>query len=83
MLLILGIQLSNVDGNSDFQSVGIASALKLLLAPVFAFAAVLAAGSRTRLSPGRRATAGDADRRDDHHPRWRVAMLGPAPRTRQ
>ncbi len=38
------IQLSNVDGDSDFRSVGIASALKLLLAPVLAFAAVLAIG---------------------------------------
>jgi len=44
MLLILGIQLSNVDGDSDFQSVGVASAMKLLLAPVLAFAAVLAVG---------------------------------------
>lgn len=44
MLLILGIQLSNVDGGSDFESVGIASAMKLLLAPVLAFVAVLVVG---------------------------------------
>ena len=44
MLLILGIQLSGVDGDSDLGSVGTASGLKLLLAPVVALAAVLAVG---------------------------------------
>ena len=44
MLLILGIQLSSVDGDSSLESVGTASAMKLLLAPVLAFAAVLAVG---------------------------------------
>ncbi|MBV0900659.1 AEC family transporter [Haloarcula salina] len=46
MLLILGVQLSNVDGDSDFRSVGLASAMRLLLAPFLALAAVFAVGFR-------------------------------------
>ncbi|MFC6863517.1 AEC family transporter [Halomicroarcula sp. GCM10025817] len=44
MLLILGIQLSNVDMGGTLRPVGVASALKLVLAPVVAIAAVLLLG---------------------------------------
>ncbi|MFC7075402.1 AEC family transporter [Haloarcula halophila] len=44
MLLILGIQLSSVDVAGTLRPVGVASALKLLLAPLVATGAVLATG---------------------------------------
>lgn len=44
MLLILGIQLSNVDMGGTLRPVGVASGLKLVLAPVVALGAVLLMG---------------------------------------
>jgi len=44
MLLILGIQLSNVDGDGDVRPIGTASAMRLLVAPLLAIAVVLAVG---------------------------------------
>ncbi|WP_254279637.1 AEC family transporter [Haloarcula marina] len=44
MLLILGIQLSSVDGTAAVRPVGAASGMRLLLAPVVATAAVLLVG---------------------------------------
>jgi len=44
MLLILGIQLSSVDGDGDVRPIGTASAMRLLVAPLLAIAAVLAVG---------------------------------------
>ncbi|MFC7018667.1 MULTISPECIES: AEC family transporter [Haloarcula] len=44
MLLILGIQLSDVDVGGTLRPVGVASGLKLLLAPVVALGAVLLVG---------------------------------------
>ncbi|WP_276273685.1 AEC family transporter [Haloarcula litorea] len=44
MLLILGIQLSDVDGTDTLQPVGVASGLRLLLAPVVATGVVLLVG---------------------------------------
>jgi predicted permease len=44
MLLILGIQLSNVDVGGTLRPVGVASALELLVAPVVALAVIVAVG---------------------------------------
>ncbi|GAA0663095.1 AEC family transporter [Natronoarchaeum mannanilyticum] len=44
MLLILGLQLSDVDGDGDVRPIGTASAMRLLVAPLLAIAAVLAVG---------------------------------------
>jgi len=44
MLLILGIELSNVDGDGDVRPIGTASAMRLLVAPLLALAVVLAVG---------------------------------------
>jgi predicted permease len=44
MLLILGIQLSNVDGDAELRTVGIASIMRLLFALLLAVMTVLAIG---------------------------------------